>query len=371
MVILKFGKSQSVRLDDAKPVVDPVAEFFESDALAILTTPEAVPATESVIAIAEAVAERGEQYDAENGVVDTELAVALVEYVNSEESDESEPMEPTDIKADEQDAAIDNESTTPKPIPDLQPSYQEQLDDARDEFTTISLETAACESQLKILKAEARASLKRLKNLIDRGSAAASRATVVVKSVECDGDDSDQTAPHAPQSQPLDSDAWRSAPIADLDLGKSLTEKLEENGINTLGELEDLRAKICDRKAEWPKGIGEAKITKIEDAVITWLQSNQQSFVAEEAEAEPESPELMTVPTDQAGSQIVNRADELNTGDVGALDCIGFDATIYNEGMAAKKDGVVLSDCPYVDAGEFQDAWLKGWLKQREIELET
>jgi hypothetical protein len=263
MVILKFGKGQSVRLDDAKPAVDEVnavAEFFN-------LTPEATPATESESAIAEAVAERGEQYDAEAGI-DNAVAVELVDDVGSEVGGEV-AEEPTDIEADEQGAATGKESTTPQPIPDLQPSYQEQLDDARDEFTEISLEAAECEKNLKMLKADMKAALKRLKNLIDKGPTA---ATIVYKLPEFTADESsiDGSDSTTSQPQPPKSDAWRFTPLPELDLPESLTAKIIECGYETLGELEDLRSAISTGKAEWPKGIGVAKITQIEDAVVGW-----------------------------------------------------------------------------------------------------
>lgn len=264
MVILKFGKCQSVRLDEPKPV-DAVAEFLEVD------TPQAIPATESVVAIAEAVAERGEQYDAEFGI-NNAVAVELVEDAGGEVVGESEVVEPTDIEADEQEAATGNEST-PQPIPDLQPSYQEQLDDARDEFTTISLEAAECEKNLKMLKADMKAALKRLKNLIDKGPVAASQTTVVAKSPVSEVKLNDHGSP----PQPPESDTWRFTPLPELNLPESLTAKIIESGYETLGELEDLRAAISTGKAEWPKGIGVAKITQIEDAVVAWWSKSAAS----------------------------------------------------------------------------------------------
>lgn len=272
MVILKFGKGQSVRLDEPKPV-DAVAEFFEND------TPEAIPVTENVVAIANSVAERGERYDAEAGI-DNAVAVELVEDVGAEvvgESAESEVVEPTDVEDDEQEVATGSESTTPQPIPDLQPSYQEQLDDARDEFTTISLEAAECEKNLKMLKADMKAALKRLKNLIDRGATAASQTTVVAKSPEFTPDESYVDGSNPTASQPPESDAWQFTPLPELGLPESLTAKIIESGYETLGELEDLRAAISTGKAEWPKGIGVAKITQIEDAVVAWWSKSAAS----------------------------------------------------------------------------------------------
>lgn len=72
------------------------------------------------------------------------------------------------------------------------------------------------------------------------------------------------------------SDSWRDAPIGDLAIPDGLIEKLFEAGIDTVGELEDLRAEISQGKSKWPKGIGPAKVTTIEEAVLQWLAVNQQ-----------------------------------------------------------------------------------------------
>jgi hypothetical protein len=70
------------------------------------------------------------------------------------------------------------------------------------------------------------------------------------------------------------SDAWRKAPIKEL----GLTEKLAELLPETIGDLEDLRADIATGKKEWPKGIGNGKVTMIEDAVIDWLTKHRDKF---------------------------------------------------------------------------------------------
>ena len=40
-------------------------------------------------------------------------------------------------------------------------------------------------------------------------------------------------------------------------------------------DVEDLRAEIAMGRESWPKGIGVAKITIIEDRVLDWLKDNQ------------------------------------------------------------------------------------------------
>lgn len=74
---------------------------------------------------------------------------------------------------------------------------------------------------------------------------------------------------------PSTSTAWRSRSIAELDLGDALSERLENASISTIGQLQDMQEQISLGREKWPKGIGAAKITKIEDAVIAWLAKNR------------------------------------------------------------------------------------------------
>lgn len=72
-------------------------------------------------------------------------------------------------------------------------------------------------------------------------------------------------------------DALLKNPIDVLKLPAGIVAKLDEAGVATVGDLEQLREDIMfDRKA-WPKGIGPAKVDVIEDAVIDWLAANDVS----------------------------------------------------------------------------------------------
>ena len=79
----------------------------------------------------------------------------------------------------------------------------------------------------------------------------------------------DQSAPAA--------DAWRATPIDALGLPPKLTEKLADSNITTIGALEDLRGSHGGLSSI--KGIGPAKITLIEDAVMGWLTENRDAAV--------------------------------------------------------------------------------------------
>lgn len=71
-----------------------------------------------------------------------------------------------------------------------------------------------------------------------------------------------------------DDDAWRDTPLDDLAVSDGSLKLLRQAGVDSLGQLEDLRRDISEGRAEWPKGIGEAKVTHIEDAVVQWLAAH-------------------------------------------------------------------------------------------------
>jgi hypothetical protein len=72
-----------------------------------------------------------------------------------------------------------------------------------------------------------------------------------------------------------DADAWRLAPLDQLFLPEKLHEKLVAVGVETIGDLEDLRAEISQGQADWPKGFGVAKVTAVENAVLAWLSDHR------------------------------------------------------------------------------------------------
>jgi len=75
-------------------------------------------------------------------------------------------------------------------------------------------------------------------------------------------------------------------PIDVLDLPGGIALKLEEAHVQTVGHLEKLRGEIALGNEKWPKGIGPAKVTTIEDAVTDWIAANYQESGASGNEAE-------------------------------------------------------------------------------------
>jgi hypothetical protein len=82
------------------------------------------------------------------------------------------------------------------------------------------------------------------------------------------------------QPEAQESDAWRAAPLSELGLTLKQNDLFEAIGVTTIGHMEDLRARIAEGKpdAQWPKGIGPAKVTDIESRIIDWLDRNRDKF---------------------------------------------------------------------------------------------
>lgn len=188
---------------------------------------------------------------------------------------------------------------------------------------------------------------------------------------------------------------WQTIKLAALEqhgVSAAVIEKLAENQINTLGELESLRAEISQGKAKWPKGIGEKKITAIENAVVTLLAAHQYSDSAsvpvtqvDELGGEPASeiadtagedyePQIdaSTDPTPEAW-EAMSHGEQLawlnarcvhldDADDVNVLDLRNTDSEIqWQEGVDSYSEDDTASNCPY-GPGENCDAWLQGWL---------
>lgn len=86
-------------------------------------------------------------------------------------------------------------------------------------------------------------------------------------------------------------DALLKNPIDVLKLPAGIVAKLDEAGVATVGDLEQLREDIMFDRNAWPKGIGPAKVDVIEDAVITWLAANDHDVVPSDVDGEDDDDE--------------------------------------------------------------------------------
>jgi hypothetical protein len=76
------------------------------------------------------------------------------------------------------------------------------------------------------------------------------------------------------------------ASISELSLPANIDEKLTQANVLSIWHLEQLRAEISQGRAEWPKGIGEAKVTRIEDALMNWMSRNIDALSGPATEAD-------------------------------------------------------------------------------------
>lgn len=172
-----------------------------------------------------------------------------------------------------------------RPRPSDDATEADETDDTLDDLYRAEQKCAACESVVETLKGELKEAkeayddavndLRKLARGVrkDRNRPLFDRmkASSTPPATAADGSES-QPAAAAASTQSI---AWRSHSIAELDLGDALSERLENAGISTIGQLQDMQAEIALGREKWPKGIGAAKITKIEDAVIAWLGKNR------------------------------------------------------------------------------------------------
>jgi hypothetical protein len=88
-----------------------------------------------------------------------------------------------------------------------------------------------------------------------------------------------------------ENNAWRTAPFAELGLTAKQNDLFEAAGVRTIGDLEDLRARMAngDYSAQWPKGVGPAKVTDIENRLIDWLDKNRDKFGEVIEQSQPEN----------------------------------------------------------------------------------
>jgi hypothetical protein len=117
-----------------------------------------------------------------------------------------------------------------------------------------------------------------------------------------------------PQPTDAEDDSWKQTPITEVltGLSKAEYEKLEDLGVKTFIQLEDLRAGKNDLYRggfQSVKGWGEAKITKYENLVADWWAKRQRSAVNKLASDEKPGTATLTL-----GNQPVEVAvkDEAN-----------------------------------------------------------
>ena len=141
---------------------------------------------------------------------------------------------------------------------------------AREALGEAVLERMALEKQLKRAKKAEKDAAEELRDLVGRQLelplAVAAPPDLQKSFID------DDPAKEVGAGAEADPNAWRSALVTDLPLKPAILARLEESGIATIGELEDLRAGAGLRSL---KGVGQAKTDAIEEAVVVWLSANR------------------------------------------------------------------------------------------------
>lgn len=256
-------------------------------------------------------------------------------------------------------------------------AFKAKMREATDNLADCVLRRVDTEAAYKSAKAEEKAATETLRAIADRGPVRLPIMEYAERNAAAAQQQSTEPAKPAATVEP---DAWKLASIDELNLPKGVTAKLVDDGIDTIGRLEQRRADISHKREKWPPGIGKAAIDKIENAVIEWLAKNQHADQATEVEpaaAEPTdaAPE---VPTEAAAAAEATSDREIDPeiGDVAArLDELYGDPEFmcertngsYGSGREAYGRGDLLTDCPLVP-GDEQDQWLMGWSDAREAD---
>lgn len=176
-----------------------------------------------------------------------------------------------------------------------------------------------------------------------------------------------------PAAAAPDADAWRKVSINKLGLSPKLEDKLVDVGCINIGLLEELRAEISQGRAKWPKGVGAARITEIENAVVEWLSKNRDAaafaeLTAATHESVPTAGQWESMTDDQRRDYIARRADAINDGTPNCLDRKHADSSQYwDRGHIDFREEAELRDCIYLPGVEMDD-WIRGWLSAGVVE---
>lgn len=232
---------------------------------------------------------RGRKKGEAGGEVDAEM--------NGEATPEVAPATPNvaastiDPFAAERAAKPVPQPTTPVPTPS-----QAELDflrdkrDAEERLSSRVVYRRKCEDELKLAKKSEKLAAEILEKILADGVSFYPLFDRPVKEAEEVKKEEAATAEQSPvepakeegatSADPSSSD-WRSVPLTVLALKPALEGRLMEAGYDTIGKLEDLRAAGNAKGVGLRsiKGIGDSKVTEIEDAVIAWLSENRDAAV--------------------------------------------------------------------------------------------
>lgn len=170
--------------------------------------------------------------------------------------------------------------------------------------------------------------------------------------------------------------SWEMVPLAELGLSDFIHGKFVDDGIHTIGDFENRRAKVADGTGKWPKGVGKTKAAAAIETLLTWHTNHRDAAafgeaaaVAAERKATTDAQSMSTVQSEwdnltdaQRAIAIDRRAKEINTGEENCLvEKHPIGEGYWRSGYDAGSHGNELTDCPYIPGPE-QDDWIRGFL---------
>lgn len=160
--------------------------------------------------------------------------------------------------------------------------------------------------------------------------------------------------------------AWKSTSVDALGLTPSLTEKLREGDIATLGELADMIER-AESGGQWPKGIGKAKRSTVTDALLNWQNDN---LTTDTTSIPVTLPDWEALSVEEQQTYLESRRQRLINKTCAELDAM-YPADhpqhgTYAQGKEDQANDDLLINCPCSPDSDgdwsFVDAWIAGWL---------
>jgi len=222
------------------------------------------------------------------------------------------PVEPTEEEISSTLVASDSDESTSTTMPEVniaeqrriaEETYAIELHQAKEDHSAAAILRSECEVILKEAKADEKAALKKVQNLISRGPAYPQQLSKIEAAVENDK----ETKSAIQVDDPNADTTWKLIPTSQVIDGiKVMGAKKAEKIIDlapTLGDLEELRAAASKAFKPFasvlPQGVGKNMADEIEERILTTISKHCVNLeaaksdepVEDEPELEPEEAE--------------------------------------------------------------------------------
>jgi len=203
--------------------------------------------------------------------------------------------------------------------------YEAEIAEAKESHTALTLYRSEVELQLKELKADEKAALKSLQNLLKRGPAYPKPVSKIEEAVaNCKTE-----KPAIEIDDPNADTTWRLIPTSEV-IGEGIkgmgAKKLEAiiALAPTLGDMEELRAVAGKAHKQFkevlPKGVGQAMADEIEERICVVMRKHQKQLEQAQLESKSQPEEvpvvaevgIETVPTEQPAEQTQSLTEEVD-----------------------------------------------------------